>query len=40
LHFLVLPRATDDEVGIDIIHNLIRTAGINPEAFLELLDHC
>ena len=35
---LIIPRY--DEVGIDIIHNLIRTAGINREAFLELLELC
>jgi predicted RNA binding protein YcfA (HicA-like mRNA interferase family) len=35
---LVVPRY--DEVGIDIIHNLIRTAGIDREAFLALLDRC
>jgi predicted RNA binding protein YcfA (HicA-like mRNA interferase family) len=35
---LIVPRY--DEVGIDIIQNLIRTAGINREAFLELLELC
>ena len=35
---LIVPRY--DEVGIDIILNLIRTAGINREAFLKLLDNC
>jgi predicted RNA binding protein YcfA (HicA-like mRNA interferase family) len=35
---LIVPRY--DEVGIDIIHNLIRTAGIDREAFLALLDRC
>jgi predicted RNA binding protein YcfA (HicA-like mRNA interferase family) len=35
---LIIPRY--NEVGIDIIRNLIRTAGINRDAFLELLDLC
>ena len=35
---LIVPRY--NEVGIDIIHNLIRTAGISREAFLALLDRC
>jgi len=35
---LIVPRY--DEVGIDIIHNLIRTAGIDRKAFLALLDRC
>ena len=35
---LIVPRY--DEVGIDIIHNLIRTAGIDRKAFLQLLDRC
>lgn len=35
---LIIPRY--DEVGVDIIHNLIRTAGISREAFLELLERC
>jgi predicted RNA binding protein YcfA (HicA-like mRNA interferase family) len=35
---LIIPRY--NEVGIDIIHNLIRTAGIKREAFLELLELC
>jgi len=35
---LIIPRY--NEVGIDIIHNLIRTAGIAREAFLELLQLC
>jgi predicted RNA binding protein YcfA (HicA-like mRNA interferase family) len=29
-----------DEVGRDIIMNLIRTAGISREAFFTLLDNC
>jgi len=33
---LIVPRY--DEVGLDIIHNLIRTAGITREAFLSLLE--
>lgn len=33
---LIVPRY--DEVGKDIIMNLIRTAGISREAFLTLLD--
>ena len=35
---LIVPRY--NEVGIDIIQNLIRTAGIDREAFLELLELC
>ena len=35
---LIVPRY--NEVGIDIIHNLIRTAGIDRKAFLELLELC
>ena len=35
---LIVPRY--DEVGRDIILNLIRTAGIEREAFLALLDRC
>ena len=35
---LIIPRY--HEVGIDIIQNLIRTAGIKRDAFLELLDIC
>jgi len=35
---LIVPRY--DEVGVDIIHNLIRTAGIDREAFLEILQLC
>jgi predicted RNA binding protein YcfA (HicA-like mRNA interferase family) len=35
---LIVPRY--DEVGIDIIHNLIRTAGIGRKAFLALLERC
>jgi len=35
---LIVPRY--DEVGIDIILNLIRTAGITREGFLALLDNC
>ena len=35
---LIVPRY--NEVGIDIIHNLIRTAAISREAFLALLDRC
>jgi predicted RNA binding protein YcfA (HicA-like mRNA interferase family) len=35
---LIVPRY--DEVGIDIIYNLIRTAGIERKAFLTLLDRC
>jgi predicted RNA binding protein YcfA (HicA-like mRNA interferase family) len=35
---LIVPRY--DEVGLDIIANLIRTAGITREAFLVLLDRC
>jgi len=35
---LIVPRY--DEVGLDIITNLIRTAGITRDAFLALLDRC
>ena len=35
---LIIPKY--DEVGRDIILNLIRTAGIKREAFLALLDRC
>lgn len=35
---LIVPRY--DEVGVDIILNLIRTAGIDREAFLALLERC
>jgi predicted RNA binding protein YcfA (HicA-like mRNA interferase family) len=35
---LIVPRY--DEVGRDIITNLIRTAGISREAFLALLSNC
>ena len=35
---LIVPRY--DEVGVDIIHNLIRTAGIRRKAFLALLEGC
>ena len=35
---LIVPRYS--EVGIDIILNLIRTAGIDREAFLALLERC
>jgi predicted RNA binding protein YcfA (HicA-like mRNA interferase family) len=35
---LIIPRY--DEVGLDIISNLIRTAGITREAFLSLLTSC
>ncbi len=35
---LIVPRY--DEVGLDIILNLIRTAGISREAFLSLLERC
>lgn len=35
---LIIPRY--DEVGVDIILNLIRTAGITREAFLALLERC
>jgi predicted RNA binding protein YcfA (HicA-like mRNA interferase family) len=35
---LIIPRYS--EVGLDIIHNLIRTAGITREAFLRLLENC
>jgi predicted RNA binding protein YcfA (HicA-like mRNA interferase family) len=35
---LIVPRY--DEVGKDIILNLIRTAGITREAFLALLENC
>ena len=35
---LIVPRYP--EVGLDIIHNLIRTAGITREAFLAVLERC
>lgn len=35
---LIVPRY--DEVGLDIITNLIRTSGITREAFLALLERC
>lgn len=35
---LIVPKYS--EVGLDIITNLIRTAGITREAFLALLAHC
>ena len=35
---LIIPRY--DEVGLDIITNLIRTSGITREAFLTLLQNC
>lgn len=35
---LIVPKY--DEVGLDIITGLIRTAGITREAFLALLDNC
>jgi predicted RNA binding protein YcfA (HicA-like mRNA interferase family) len=35
---LIVPRY--DEVGLDIILNLIRTAGISRDAFLALLRNC
>lgn len=35
---LIIPRY--DEVGRDIILNLIRTAGITREAFFALLERC
>lgn len=35
---LIVPRY--DEVGRDIILNLIRTAGITREAFLSILERC
>ncbi len=35
---LIVPRYS--EVGIDIILNLIRTAGITRDAFLLLLENC
>lgn len=35
---LIVPRYS--EVGRDIILGLIRTAGIDRKAFLELLEHC
>jgi len=35
---LIVPRY--DEVGRDIIMNLIRTAGITREAFLSILERC
>ena len=35
---LIVPRY--DAVGLDIIHSLIRTAGISRDAFLALLNNC
>jgi hypothetical protein len=35
---LIIPRY--DEVGVDIVLNLIRTAGITRDAFLALLENC
>ena len=35
---LIVPRY--DEVGVDIIPTLIRTAGITRDAFLALLERC
>jgi predicted RNA binding protein YcfA (HicA-like mRNA interferase family) len=35
---LIIPKY--DEVGLDIILNLMRTAGIKREAFLALLQNC
>jgi predicted RNA binding protein YcfA (HicA-like mRNA interferase family) len=35
---LIIPRY--DEIGVDIISGLIRTSGIDREAFLELLQNC
>lgn len=35
---LIVPRY--DEVGLDIINNLMRTAGIKREAFFALLQNC
>ena len=35
---LIVPKY--DEVGLDIITNLIRTAGITRHAFLALLERC
>lgn len=35
---LIIPRY--GEVGLDVILNLIRTAGITRDAFLALLDNC
>ncbi len=35
---LIIPRY--DEVGVDIILNLIRTSGITRDAFFALLDRC
>jgi predicted RNA binding protein YcfA (HicA-like mRNA interferase family) len=35
---LIIPRY--DEVGKDIIANLIRTSGITRQAFLSLLERC
>ena len=29
-----------DEVGLDIIHGLMRTAGITRDVFLKLLENC
>ncbi len=35
---LIIPRY--DEVGLDVIHTLLRTAGISRDAFLKLLEDC
>jgi predicted RNA binding protein YcfA (HicA-like mRNA interferase family) len=35
---LIIPRY--DEVGLDIVNNLMRTAGIKREAFFALLRNC
>lgn len=35
---LIIPKY--DEVGLDIVLTLIRTAGITREAFLDLLEGC
>lgn len=35
---LIIPRY--NEVGVDIVLNLIRTAGITRDAFFALLDRC
>jgi len=35
---LIVPRYS--EIGLDVIHNLIRTAGISRDAFLKLLEDC
>jgi hypothetical protein len=35
---LIIPRY--DEVGKDIILNLVRTAGISRDTFFALLDNC